>query len=60
MVALPIVIFFAISNSSSFNKDFSAEIKQAEKSHKFRLAGVVCSYLDRLYVEPDRINQKKW
>lgn len=59
MVALPIVIFFAISNSSSFNKDFSAEIKQAEKSHKFRLAGVVCSYLDRLYVEPDRIKPKE-
>ncbi len=59
MVALPIVIFFAISNSSSFNKDFSAEIKQAEKSHKFRLAGVVCSYLDRLYVEPDRMKPKE-
>ncbi len=59
IVALPIVILFAISNSSSFNKDFSAEIKQAEESHKFRLVGVVCSYLNRLYVEPDRIKPKE-
>jgi carboxyl-terminal processing protease len=59
IIALPIVIFFAISNSNSFNKDFSAEIKQANTPHKFRLVGVVCSYLNRLYVAPDRIKPKE-
>ncbi|MEE9605991.1 MAG: MXAN_5808 family serine peptidase [Candidatus Scalindua sp.] len=59
IIALPIVIFFAISNSNSFNKDFNAEINQTNKPHKFRLVGVVCSYLNRLYVEPDRIKPKE-
>lgn len=59
IIALPIVIFFVISNSNSFNKDFSAEINQTNKPHKFRLVGVVCSYLNRLYVEPDRIKPKE-
>jgi carboxyl-terminal processing protease len=52
-------MFFAISHSNSFNKDFSAEVSQANKSHKFRLVGVVCSYINRLYVEPDRIKPKE-
>jgi carboxyl-terminal processing protease len=59
IVALPIVIFFAISNSNALNTDFSAEVNQASKSHNFRLVGVVCSYLNRLYVEPDRIKPKE-
>ena len=54
-----IVIFIAISHSSSLNKHFKEEINQADKSHKFRLVGVVCSYLNRFYVEPDRIKPKE-
>ncbi len=57
--ALLIVIFVAISHSSSLNKDFFTEVDQAKKPHNFRLVGVVCSYLNRLYVEPDRIKPKE-
>ncbi|ODS32867.1 MAG: peptidase [Candidatus Scalindua rubra] len=53
-----IAIFIAISHSSSLNKDFNAEVNQADKGHKFRLVGVVCSYLSRFYVEPERIKPK--
>ncbi len=54
-----IVIFFAISHGSSLNKYFNEEINQAEEEHKFRLVGIVCSYLNRFYVEPDRIKPKE-
>ncbi|MFQ5963047.1 MAG: MXAN_5808 family serine peptidase [Candidatus Scalinduaceae bacterium] len=59
IIILSIVIFVAISNSNSFNKDFNAEVNQANATYKFRLVGVVCSYLNRLYVEPDRIKPKE-
>lgn len=59
IVALSTVIFFAILNSKALNKDFSAEVNQAGKPDNFRLVGVVCSYLNRLYVEPDRIKPKE-
>jgi carboxyl-terminal processing protease len=54
-----IVIFVAISHSSSLNKHFNEEINQAKEEHKFRLVGIVCSYLNRFYVEPDRIKPKE-
>lgn len=54
-----IVIFFAISHGSSLNRHFNEEVNQAEKEHKFRLVGIVCSYLNRFYVEPDRIKPKE-
>jgi carboxyl-terminal processing protease len=54
-----IVIFFAISHGSSLNRHFSEEVNQAEKEHKFRLVGIVCSYLNRFYVEPDRVKPKE-
>ncbi|MGR3303593.1 MAG: MXAN_5808 family serine peptidase [Candidatus Scalindua sp.] len=54
-----IVLFFAISHSSSLNKHFNEEINQVEEEHKFRLVGIVCSYLNRFYVEPDRIKPKE-
>lgn len=54
-----IVIFFTISHSSSFNKNFDEEINQTKDEHKFHLVGIVCSYLNRFYVEPDRIKPKE-
>ncbi len=54
-----IVIFFAISHGSSLNKHFNEEINQEKEEHKFRLVGIVCSYLNRFYVEPDRIKPKE-
>ncbi len=59
LLAPLIVIFFAISHSSSLNKNFDEEINQAKDEHKFRLVGIVCSYLNRFYVEPDRIKPKE-
>ncbi|MBS1257802.1 MAG: hypothetical protein MAG551_00849 [Candidatus Scalindua arabica] len=59
LLAPLIVIFFAISHSSSLNKNFNEEINQANEEHKFRLVGIVCSYLNRFYVEPDRIKPKE-
>ncbi|MCP5006289.1 MAG: PDZ domain-containing protein [Planctomycetes bacterium] len=54
-----VVVFVAISRSNSRNKDFLAEIEHKEEVHKFRLVGIVCSYLSRLYVEPERIVPKE-
>ncbi len=54
-----VVVFVVISRSNSRNKDFVAEIEHAEEDHKFRLVGIVCSYLNRLYVEPERIVPKE-
>ena len=59
LLAPLIVIFFAISHSSSLNKNFNEEINQKKEEHKFRLVGIVCSYLKRFYVEPDRIKPKE-
>ncbi|MBU36271.1 MAG: hypothetical protein CMG29_03580 [Candidatus Marinimicrobia bacterium] len=59
LLAPLIVIFFAISHSSSLNKNFNEEVNQAKEEHKFRLVGIVCSYLNRFYVEPDRIKPKE-
>ena len=59
LLAPLIVIFFAISHSSSLNKNFNEEINQKKEEHKFRLVGNVCSYLNRFYVEPDRIKPKE-
>ncbi len=59
LLAPLIVIFFAISHSSSLNKNFNEEINQKKEEHKFRLVGIVCSYLNRFYVEPDRIKPKE-
>ncbi|GAX61745.1 periplasmic protease [Candidatus Scalindua japonica] len=53
------VTFFAISNSSSLNKHFSEAVNQEEEEYKFRLVGIVCSYVNRFYVEPDRIKPKE-
>ncbi|MDR4497399.1 MAG: S41 family peptidase [Candidatus Scalindua sp.] len=53
------IIFVAISHSNSRNKDFVSEIESAKDVHKFRLVGIVCSYLNRLYVEPERIVPKE-
>src|SRR3989338_9116935 len=54
-----IVIFFAISHVSSLNRHFNEEVNQAKEEHKFRLVGIVCSYLNRFYVEPDRVKPKE-
>ena len=54
-----IVIFFAISHVSSLNRHFNEEVNQTEKEYKFRLVGIVCSYLNRFYVEPDRVKPKE-
>jgi len=54
-----IVIFFAISHVSSLSKHFNEEINQEKEEHKFRLVGIVCSYLNRFYVEPERIKSKE-
>ncbi|MDP7530188.1 MAG: MXAN_5808 family serine peptidase [Candidatus Scalindua sp.] len=59
LLAPLIVIFFAISHSSSLNKNFNEEINQEREEHKFRLVGIVCSYLNRFYGEPDRIKPKE-
>lgn len=59
LFTLLIVIFFAISHGSSLNKHFNEEVNQAEKEYKFRLVGIVCSYLNRFYVEPDRVKPKE-
>ena len=54
-----LVTFFAVSNSSSLNKHFDAPVSQEEEEYKFRLVGIVCSYINRFYVEPDRIKPKE-
>ncbi len=54
-----IVTFFAISNSSSLNKHFNETASQEKEEYKFRLVGIVCSYINRFYVEPDRIKPKE-
>ena len=56
-----IVTFFAISNSSSLNSNFEAEVnnRDEEEEYKFRIVGIVCSYINRFYVEPDRIKPKE-
>ncbi len=54
-----LVTFLAISNSSSLNKHFSEEVSQEKEKYKFRLVGIVCSYINRFYVEPDRIKPKE-
>jgi carboxyl-terminal processing protease len=54
-----IVTFFAISNSSSLNKHFNEAVSQEKEEYKFRLVGIVCSYINRFYVEPDRIKPKE-
>jgi carboxyl-terminal processing protease len=57
-----IVTFFAISNSSSLNSNFEAEVsnnKEEKEEFKFRIVGIVCSYVNRFYVEPDRIKPKE-
>ncbi len=59
LLAPLIVIFFAISHSSSLNKNFDEEINQAKDEHKFRLVRTVCFYLNKFYVEPDRIKPKE-
>lgn len=55
------VTFFAISNSSSLNSHFEAEVsnKEEHEEYKFRLVGIVCSYINRFYVEPERIKPKE-
>jgi len=59
LLAPLIVIFFAISHGISLNKNFNEEVNQEKEEHKFRLVGIVCSYLNRFYVEPDRIKPKE-
>jgi carboxyl-terminal processing protease len=54
-----LVTFFAISNSSSLNKHFNETVSQEKEEYKFRLVGIVCSYINRFYVEPDRIKPKE-
>ncbi len=54
-----LVTFFAISNSCSLNRNFKEATDQKEENYKFRLVGVVCSYINRFYVEPDRIKPKE-
>ena len=54
-----LVTFFAISNSSSLNKNFNEAVNPEKKEYKFRLVGIVCSYVNRFYVEPDRIKPKE-
>ncbi|HJO55459.1 MAG TPA: hypothetical protein QF423_02195, partial [Candidatus Scalindua sp.] len=54
-----LVTFFAISNSSSLNKNFSEEVSSKKEEYKFRLVGIVCMYVNRFYVEPDRIKPKE-
>ncbi len=54
-----LVTFFAISNSSSLNKYLSEAASQEQEEYKFRLVGIVCSYVNRFYVEPDRIKPKE-
>ena len=54
-----LVTFFAISNSSSLNKHFNEAVSQEKEEYKFRLVGIVCSYVNRFYVEPDRIKPKE-
>ena len=58
-VAVSIGVFFAISHNSAFNRDFSAEIEKRKKSQSFRLTSIICSYLNKLYVEPERIKPKE-
>ena len=54
-----LVTFFAISNSSSLNKHFNEAVSEEKEEYKFRLVGIVCSYINRFYVEPDRIKPKE-
>ena len=54
-----LVTFFAISKSSSLNKHFNEAVSQEKEVYKFRLVGIVCSYVNRFYVEPDRIKPKE-
>ncbi|MDV5166911.1 MAG: MXAN_5808 family serine peptidase [Candidatus Scalindua sp.] len=54
-----LVTFLAISNSSSLNKNFNEAVSQEKEEYKFRLVGIVCSYVNRFYVEPDRIKPKE-
>jgi len=54
-----LVTFLAISNSSSLNKNFNEAVNPEKKEYKFRLVGIVCSYVNRFYVEPDRIKPKE-
>ena len=54
-----LVTFFAISNSCSLNKHFNEVDSQEKEEYKFRLVGIVCSYINRFYVEPDRIKPKE-
>ena len=54
-----LVTFLAISNSSSLNKNFNEAVNPEKKEYKFRLVGIVCSYINRFYVEPDRIKPKE-
>ena len=54
-----LVTFLAISNSSSLNKNFNEAVNQEKEEYKFRLVGIVCSYINRFYVEPDRIKPKE-
>ena len=53
-----LVTFLAISNSSSLNKNFNEVVRPEKEEYKFRLVGIVCSYVNRFYVEPDRIKPK--
>ena len=47
----------------SYYGNFEAEVsnnKEEEKDeYKFRIVGIVCSYVNRFYVEPDRIKPKE-
>ncbi|MCP4267949.1 MAG: PDZ domain-containing protein [Candidatus Brocadiaceae bacterium] len=56
-----IVTFFAISNSCSLNSNFETEVnnKEEKEEYRFRMVGIVCSYINRFYVEPDRIKPKE-
>ncbi len=54
-----LVTFLAISNSSSLNKNFNEVVRPEKEEYKFRLVGIVCSYVNRFYVEPDRIKPKE-
>ena len=54
-----LVTFLAISNSSSLNKNFNEAVNPEKEEYKFRLVGIVCSYVNRFYVEPDRIKPKE-
>jgi hypothetical protein len=58
LLAPLIVIFFAISHSSSLNKNFDEELIRQRMNTSF--AWLHCLlYLNRFYVEPDRIKPKE-